>query len=73
MSPLRLAIWKHSFQPTLPVRGATQGIYHDITVNIISTHAPRAGSDQVCAFPASTAVSFQPTLARAGSDYHSPY
>ena len=33
------------FQPTLPVRGATLGERHHAAVDVISTHAPRAGSD----------------------------
>ena len=34
-----------SFQPTLPVRGATSSVDHYTINNAISTHAPRAGSD----------------------------
>ena len=33
------------FQPTLPVRGATDATFRDNVLTIISTHAPRAGSD----------------------------
>ena len=33
------------FQPTLPARGATAGQLGIATENIISTHAPRTGSD----------------------------
>ena len=33
------------FQPTLPARGATQGIYFSQLARKISTHAPRTGSD----------------------------
>ena len=33
------------FQPTLPVRGATGTPHHELHVVLISTHAPRAGSD----------------------------
>ena len=34
------------FQPTLPVRGATQHPLHVVRPVVISTHAPRAGSDR---------------------------
>ena len=33
------------FQPTLPMRGATNGEYAVIAYSKISTHAPHAGSD----------------------------
>ena len=35
------------FQPTLPARGATIYTHDDGTVVVISTHAPRTGSDQI--------------------------
>ena len=34
-----------AFQPTLPARGATVPIPLDMADDIISTHAPRTGSD----------------------------
>ena len=36
---------RNQFQPTLPVRGATLGITQAYEKILISTHAPRAGSD----------------------------
>ena len=33
------------FQPTLPVRGVTGHSGHGVLVALISTHTPRAGSD----------------------------
>ena len=40
------------FQPTLPVRGATHGHFIPLPIVVISTHAPRAGSDAVsCPWP----------------------
>ena len=33
------------FQPTLPARGATRGQHEQLQACIISTHAPRTGSD----------------------------
>ena len=42
----RQAVSSHTFQPTLPVRGATPQAYPLCNYpNRISTHAPRAGSD----------------------------
>ena len=38
----------HPFQPTLPVRGATLRSRWRFSWPLISTHAPRAGSDAVC-------------------------
>ena len=34
------------FQPTLPLRGATQAPPHDVALVRVSTHAPLAGSDR---------------------------
>ena len=36
---------RHSFQPTLPLRGATVCCRADILRRVVSTHAPLAGSD----------------------------
>ena len=44
ISPVRAVIW-NTFQPTLPVRGATKAAMYKGKYTIISTHAPRAGSD----------------------------
>ena len=35
----------HEFQPTLPMRGATEAMCLDCAHFLISTHAPHAGSD----------------------------
>ena len=40
-----VAISTKTFQPTLPVRGATEAFSCEDINPIISTHAPRAGSD----------------------------
>ena len=39
------AIWPIIFQSTLPVRGATGHLCHNALPELISIHAPRAGSD----------------------------
>ena len=48
------------FQPTLPVRGATRPVGSACAPSIISTHAPRAGSDASAASSASPAANFNP-------------
>ena len=55
------------FQPTLPVRGATNVLVFPLYVVRISTHAPRAGSDDiyVCGCPSFMISTHAP---RAGSD-----
>ena len=42
-----LSAWRSTlrFQPTLPARGATTTSMSDISLSLISTHAPRTGSD----------------------------
>ena len=55
------------FQPTLPTRGATDGIpvrAHDL---LISTHAPNTGSDLPTCVAVSSATPFQPTLPARGA------
>ena len=42
----RLSAEEPGFQPTLPVRGATVRFYSNLDSCTISTHAPRAGSDE---------------------------
>ena len=39
---------KTTFQPTLPARGATNYYADLLATSVISTHAPRTGSDTVC-------------------------
>ena len=55
------------FQPTLPVRGATQSGKQDFGAIWISTHAPRAGSDAGRGGPRGRRTSFQPTLPVRGA------
>ena len=51
---------RFSFQPTLPVRGATQILDTTITVQTISTHAPRAGSDAQISYNSAGVIHFNP-------------
>ena len=48
------------FQPTLPVRGATIPLPLATLIDIISTHAPRAGSDGVRVRCPGTVSDFNP-------------
>ena len=48
------------FQPTLPMRGATNGEYAVIAYSKISTHAPHAGSDIFARTIASAIKDFNP-------------
>ena len=54
------AIWAKKFQPTLPVRGATYDDLARAFAELISTHAPRAGSDAGCGIPWSAFSYFNP-------------
>ena len=49
-----------SFQPTLPVRGATEHVVVDHVDVVISTHAPRAGSDNMFGDAADGGQDFNP-------------
>ena len=49
-----------SFQPTLPVRGATAHVVVDHVDVVISTHAPRAGSDNMFGDAADGGQDFNP-------------
>ena len=60
-----------SFQPTLPVRGATATVAHHKKPIDISTHAPRAGSDR-CPYGSAVLHSISTHAPRAGSD-ETPY
>ena len=55
------------FQPTLPVRGATDVVFDQIVDPWVSTHAPREGSDVVGRLPCVTPMTFQPTLPVRGA------
>ena len=55
------------FQPTLPVRGATPDGLSVCQRALISTHAPRAGSDPRSFSPPSFLMVFQPTLPVRGA------
>ena len=48
------------FQPTLPARGATQWQFFCRTHDIISTHAPRTGSDRYTAYGCGESADFNP-------------
>ena len=62
-----MALKSFLFQPTLPVRGATY-IYDCRRPRImISTHAPRAGSDIITQYIITTEQKFQPTLPVRGA------
>ena len=56
------------FQPTLPVRGATAVVSEVVTAAIISTHAPRAGSDLWCLQTVPPVLLISTHAPRAGSD-----
>ena len=56
-----------TFQSTLPVRGATMYAYPAIEQFPISIHAPRTGSDRVCANQSLPFIKFQSTLPVRGA------
>ena len=60
-------VWSSIFQPTLPVRGATHHLFHVVCPVVISTHAPRAGSDSEGENTLKVTVEFQPTLPVRGA------
>ena len=55
------------FQPTLPARGATCRHRGDFCIRVISTHAPRTGSDALRPFPLEF-VDISTHAPRTGSD-----
>ena len=55
------------FQPTLPARGATRNLEDWEIRLIISTHAPRTGSDGSPTVDAMKRIAFQPTLPARGA------
>ena len=55
------------FQPTLPARGATQLPQLYQSVPLISTHAPRTGSDASVSAGSCRQSTFQPTLPARGA------
>ena len=55
------------FQPTLPARGATIAAAIDAGDNLISTHAPRTGSDKQSGATTAANGAFQPTLPARGA------
>ena len=55
------------FQPTLPARGATEGLWTGRFGGNISTHAPRTGSDRKPPSPPRRDMRFQPTLPARGA------
>ena len=64
---LKLKTYTFLFQPTLPVRGATLAVAVVIRIVAISTHAPRAGSDQTIRINMRLPGLFQPTLPVRGA------
>ena len=67
MSPVRLVI-SNTFQPTLPVRGATVSLALAADGSLISTHAPRAGSDSKRRYGHMVGRRISTHAPRAGSD-----
>ena len=61
----RLAIFR--FQPTLPMRGATEIMPTVNPIFVISTHAPHAGSDGSRSIGKTYGLIFQPTLPMRGA------
>ena len=57
------------FQPTRPVRGATLTGIADENADMISTHAPRAGRDQVGMPDDGSVINISTHAPRAGRDY----
>ena len=55
-----ITIGVHRFQPTLPARGATLVITRLMPYSVISTHAPRTGSDIATFVSGSIATNFNP-------------
>ena len=55
------------FQPTLPARGATRSPIALCSPWVISTHAPRTGSDDVALLSGRNSNQFQPTLPARGA------
>ena len=55
------------FQSTLPVRGATNSLPDPIAKNMISIHAPRAGSDRKSTSVQVDDTEFQSTLPVRGA------
>ncbi len=58
---------ERQFQSTLPARGATGSEVIDVTINDISIHAPREGSDPRGLLPRFRGVAFQSTLPARGA------
>ena len=55
------------FQPTLPARGATGQRCGNTRILLISTHAPRTGSDNMAGINTPDDITFQPTLPARGA------
>ena len=55
------------FQPTLPLRGATRLEGAAVVEELVSTHAPLAGSDSTFRDISRMSRSFQPTLPLRGA------
>ncbi len=57
----------YQFQPTRPLRGATNRNIKERSITYISTHAPLAGRDDVCPSALITQREFQPTRPLRGA------
>ena len=57
------------FQPTLPARGATKSCTTTQNLSLISTHAPRTGSDAISGKPSKKYSEISTHAPRTGSDY----
>ena len=62
-----LRVLLEQFQPTLPARGATRVQFAQVDVALISTHAPRTGSDRKAIKKPDAIRQFQPTLPARGA------
>ena len=62
------AVARDGFQPTLPARGATPTASWFRGLDLISTHAPRTGSDGIYTHDDGTIVVISTHAPRTGSD-----
>ena len=60
MSSFRACARLDLFQPTLPARGATAATARNVDDGVISTHAPRTGSDALSAVFSGVSENFNP-------------
>ena len=65
-------VYTDQFQPTLPARGATGARWRSTMAVVISTHAPRTGSDANRRKSSLSVCVFQPTLPARGATSRIP-